>query len=176
MWEAMETWFDSTMRWEQEHTREAHQTEKTHGRIVEYHIRTTDGLNGYFQRMFGWPDVGQVVCIERVCTDMATQKESREVHYAISSLTIEEAPPKVMLQYWRHHWHIENKEHWVRDVVFGEDSSRCRSGMLPAMLALLRSLVIARLRLAGKQNITAARSQMATRIADVAFLVGVLLE
>jgi hypothetical protein len=78
-----------------------------------------------------------------------------------------------MLQYWRQHWHIENKDHWVRDVVFGEDHSRARSGALPLVLSLLRVVVIARLRLAGMDGITAACSRLSSRIKDTAWLVGI---
>jgi hypothetical protein len=120
--------------------------------------------------------VGQVIWIERTCTITKTGQTSREVHYAISSLTPTEAPPQAMLRYWRQHWHIENKDHWVRDVVFGEDRSRARSGALPLVLSLLRVVVIARLRLAGMDGITAARSRLSSRIKDIAWLVGILLE
>jgi predicted transposase YbfD/YdcC len=50
------------------------------------------------------------------------QKETR---YYISSLPANagEVSPKI-----RNHWLIENKLHWMLDVVFGEDASRKRKG------------------------------------------------
>jgi len=37
---------------------------------------------------------------------------------------------------------IENGSHYVRDVVYGEDRCRCRTGHLPEVLALARSVGI----------------------------------
>ncbi len=80
-----------------------------------------------------------------------------------------------MLRLWQQHWNIENKDHWVRDVVFGEERSRARSGTLPLVLSLLRVVVIAGVRLAGADRITAARARLGSRIKDSAWLVGMLL-
>ena len=61
-----------------------------------------------------------------------------------------------LLDIWRGHWGIENRLHWVRDVVFGEDQSQVRTGSAPQLLAALRNLVIGMLRLGGVRNISAA--------------------
>ncbi|WUX49891.1 hypothetical protein OG769_36170 (plasmid) [Streptomyces sp. NBC_01435] len=53
----------------------------------------------------------------------------------------------------RGHWAIENREHHVRDVTFGEDASRVRTGNAPRAMASLRNLAIGALRLAGRDNI-----------------------
>jgi hypothetical protein len=171
----LERWFARDSAYTQQHTRDARVTTKGHGRLVTYHIRTTAALNAYLQEEYGWPDVGQVIWIERTCVTTNTGEMTRAVHYAISSVSLADAPPTVILQHWRDHWQIENTDHWVRDVVFGEDRCRARTGTLPLVLSLLRTLVIARLRLAGMENITAARSRLSSRLADIAFLVGVLL-
>ena len=44
------------------------------------------------------------------------------------------------------HWGIENRLHWVRDVVFGEDQSQVRTGSAPQLLGALRNLVTGMLR------------------------------
>ncbi len=94
-------------------------------------------------------------------------------HYAITSLDPLAASPSRLLTLWHEHWHIENKNHWVRDVVFGEDASRTRTGMLPEVLALLRAVVMARFRLAGMDGITAARSRASADLRIATFLVGI---
>jgi predicted transposase YbfD/YdcC len=38
----------------------------------------------------------------------------------------------------RGHWGIENRLHWVLDVVFREDLARLRSGNAPANMAIVR--------------------------------------
>jgi predicted transposase YbfD/YdcC len=43
-----------------------------------------------------------------------------------------------LLQNVRSHWGIENRLHWVLDVVFGEDGARSRKDNAPENLAILR--------------------------------------
>ena len=38
----------------------------------------------------------------------------------------------------RGHWGIENRLHWVLDVVFGEDLARLRSAHAPENMAIVR--------------------------------------
>jgi hypothetical protein len=54
------------------------------------------------------------------------------------------------------HWNIENRLHWIRDVVFGEDHCQIRTETGPAVMATLRNLAISVHRLAGATNIAAA--------------------
>ena len=74
-------------------------------------------LNGYLD----WPGLGQVCCVER--RRRRKGRETLERVYAITSLTPERADAARLLGIWRGHWGIENRLHWVRDVVFGEDQS-----------------------------------------------------
>ena len=83
-------------------------------------------------------------------------RETVERAYAITSLPPERADADRLLEIRRGHWGIENRLHWVRDVVFGEDQSQVRTGSAPQLLAALRNLVISILRLSGVKNITAA--------------------
>lgn len=55
----------------------------------------------------------------------------------------------------RGQWQIENRAHWVRDVIFDEDCSQVRTGHGPPVMATLRNLAISLLRLAGEANIAA---------------------
>ena len=47
-------------------------------------------------------------------------------------------PAKRLLQIVRSHWGIENRLHWVLDVVFDEDGGRTRKDNGPENLAILR--------------------------------------
>lgn len=42
----------------------------------------------------------------------------------------------------RQHWHIENKVHWVKDVVFLEDSSTIRDYKASAIMSILSTIVL----------------------------------
>ena len=46
----------------------------------------------------------------------------------------------------RSHWHIENRLHWVLDVIFHEDLSRLRTGNGPQNMATVRHMVMNLLR------------------------------
>jgi hypothetical protein len=113
-------------------------------------IQTTTRLNDYLD----WPDVGQVCRLERVVRRGG--QETRQVEYAITSAGPEWAGAATLLAWWRGHWGIENRVHWVRDVTLGEDASRIRTGAAPEAMAGLRNAAISVLRLAGATNIAEA--------------------
>ena len=46
----------------------------------------------------------------------------------------------------RHHWHIENRLHWVLDVAFREDDARLRKGFGAQNMAILRHIALNLLR------------------------------
>lgn len=104
-------------------------------------------LNDYLD----WPDVRQVCRLERVVKRKGT--ETREVAYAITSAGPEWADAAALLGYWRGHWGIENRVHWVRDVTLAEDASRVRTGAAPEVMAGLRNAALSLLRLLGVLNI-----------------------
>ena len=123
-------------------------------------------LNGYLD----WPALAQVCCVER--TRWHKGKETVELSYAITSLPPERADAHRLLELWRGHWGTENRLHWVRDVVFGEDQSQVRTGSAPQVLAALRNLVIGMLRLDGVKNIAAALRHYAWNPWEALNLVG----
>ena len=53
----------------------------------------------------------------------------------------------------RSHWGIENRLHYVKDVSFKEDESKIRSGNAPAVISLIRNLVLNIARLNGQNSI-----------------------
>jgi predicted transposase YbfD/YdcC len=100
-----------------------------------------------------WPHLAQVREIRRVVTDKRTGRVRSEVAYAVTSLSAERASAGQLLRAWRAHWEIENRLHWVRDVTFGEDGSRVRTGNGPEVMAALRNTAIGLLRAQGETNI-----------------------
>jgi hypothetical protein len=63
--------------------------------------------------------------------------------------------PCDLLAHIRGHWTVE-ATHWVRDVTYGEDASRVRTGNAPRIMATLRNVSISLLRLRDVTNIAAA--------------------
>ena len=131
-------------------------------------MQTTTRLNGYLD----WPDVGWVCRLERITKRDGV--ETREVEYAITSVGPEEADAATLLGWWRGHWAIENRLHWVRDVTMGEDASRIRTGSAPQALAGLRNAAVSLLRLLGKTNIAEALRENLYHVRDLLTNLGVL--
>jgi len=80
-----------------------------------------------------------------------------EVVYLIPNLSSAQASPERLLAVIRGHWSIENGSHYVRDVTFGEDRSRLRSGTAPQVMATLRNLAITLIHRTGTSQIAATR-------------------
>lgn len=131
-------------------------------------MQTTTRLNDYLD----WPDVGQVCRLERIVKRGGV--ETREVEYAITSVGPEEADAATLLGWWRGHWRIENRLHWVRDVTMAEDASRIRTGSAPQALAGLRDAALSLLRLLGKTNIAEALRENLYHVRDLLANLGVL--
>lgn len=111
--------------------------------------------------------------VKREVVHLGTGKVERETVYGVSSLEMLRADAGRLLQLVRHHWHIENRSHWVRDVTFDEDRSQVRVGSIPQVMAALRNTVIGLLRLNGATNIAAATRRMAARPAEALALLGI---
>ena len=58
---------------------------------------------------------------------------------------------------------IENKLHWVRDVIFDEDASQARTGSIPHVMAALRNAAISILRFAGRTKISKTLRELADK-------------
>jgi len=103
-----------------------------------------------------FPYAAQVFRLERYRLDLTQSKEEHEVVFGVTSLAPDKATPAQLLALNRHHWGIENKLHYVRDVTFDEDRSRVRKNAGPHVMASLRNLAISLLRMAGADNIAEA--------------------
>lgn len=108
-------------------------------------IWTSTELNEYVN----FPHCRQVARIERITTVISTGKIRQEQVAIITSQSADEVPPAQLLDRARNHWSIENRSHWVRDVTFDEDRSQVRTAQGPRMMAILRNLAIAIIRLLG---------------------------
>lgn len=96
----------------------------------------------------------QVAQIRRTTTRAG--KKTVEVVYVITSADCRAAPPAVLAAWVQGHWGIENRAHWIRDVVYDEDRSQVRTGSAPQVMATLRNTAISLLRLSGATSIAAA--------------------
>ena len=94
----------------------------------------------------------QVAQLRRTVTRKG--RKTVEVAYLITS--DRDSSPATLAAWVKGHWEIENKLHWVRDVIYLEDKSLTRTGNAPRVMASLRNLAISLLRLGGHAKIAAA--------------------
>jgi predicted transposase YbfD/YdcC len=127
-------------------------TVNLHGQRIEQ--RTLQASTALTAEYCQWPGLQQVFQIERRVTNKKTSRTSTETSYGISSLSAQQADARRLAVITRGHWGIENRLHWVRDAVFGEDRCRVRSGQAPQVLAALRNLAIGLMRLAGFASVS----------------------
>ena len=108
----------------------------SHGRRVR---RTVKALEA--PRWVDFP-AAQVLQGRRTRTTKGRKASSRsvEVVYLICSLPMTDARPETVAVWIRRHWGIENRLHWVRDVVFDENRHQLRTRNGPEIMAALRNL------------------------------------
>jgi hypothetical protein len=149
--------------------RHVEHTHKAHGRLETRSLSASTDIRGYLD----WPGVEQGLCLERHVVSLATGEVSLERVYGLTSLKTDQLDLTTLLQRWQGHWGIENRLHWVKDVVLHEDASRVRTGQAPLILATLRNTVVSLLRAVGFDSITQGLRHFVLNLDEViAFVCG----
>jgi len=133
--------------------RQAQTVDRRRGRTEVRTIKVSTEMNAYLAP--SWPFVAQVAQLIRTVTKAG--QTTSEVVYLITTLAASKASPEHLLDLNRGHWSIENCTQYVRDVTFGEDRSRLRTGNAPQMLAAFRNLAITLIHRFGSSHIRATR-------------------
>lgn len=121
-----------------------------HGRDEHRTIKTATVAAG-----LAFPHAAQAIAITRRTRLLPEGKWRTITAYGITSLTVTQASPAGLNRWIRGHWHIEALHH-IRDVTYGEDASQIRTANGPQVMAALRNLTIAIMKMAGHHNIAAA--------------------
>lgn len=138
---------------------EARTVDYVRGRREERVLHTSTEMTVYLNDR--WPSLAQVGQLTRTVSTTKKEQVTTEVVSLIASLAPAAAPPARLAALVRDYGGIANKRHYVRDVPFGEDRSRLRTGDAPQILACLRNLVLTLLHRAGHNAIAAARQHFA---------------
>jgi predicted transposase YbfD/YdcC len=143
-------------------------SEKGHGRLERRTLESITALNDYL----AWPAVAQV--LRRTCWThhRTTGQITQEIHYGLTSLPRTLVSVAQVEQFWRWHWTIENRLHYVRDVTLGEDASQLRTGHAPQALAALRNALLSLLRYEGWSRIPDALRFFAHNVQHSLQLIG----
>jgi predicted transposase YbfD/YdcC len=131
--------------------------DKDHGRIEVRECWTTSAPDylWYLPNRDKWTGLRSIAMLRS--ERRKGEETTVESRYFISSL---ESDAPLTLKAVRTHWEIENKVHWVLDVVFREDDSRIRKGHAPQNLAVIRHIALNLLR----QETTLKRGIKAKRL------------
>jgi predicted transposase YbfD/YdcC len=105
--------------------------DKDHGRIEIRRYRLSTQID-WLEQKPDWAGLAAVGCVES--TRIVGEKTSVENRYYLCSVT----DLTRFSEGVRSHWSIENQQHWVLDVQFGEDSNRARKDHSAENLALIR--------------------------------------
>lgn len=116
--------------------------DKGHGRIEERSVtvsRETDWLGGdrRFPGELRLPGATTIIKV-RSRTELNDRCRT-DARYYISSATL---TAQAAAEAVRGHWGIENRLHWVLDVVFGDDQARLRTGHGAKNMAVVRHFAI----------------------------------
>ena len=142
---------------------------KGHGRLEDRCLSCRDDLDDYLT----WPGVQQVM--QRTCerTVLKTGRVTHTTSYALTSLPVADASAVELEAWWRGHWTIENKVHYVRDVTMGEDAHQMYTGHAPQVLAAIRNALLNLLRAAGWTNMAAALRHYSASVNNALHFLGV---
>lgn len=106
-----------------------------------------------------WKGVGSVIRVTR-------SGERDGDSYSTLSYYLSSLPPKSerIAKLIRGHWQVENRLHWVKDVIFDEDKSPQKAGNAPINLSIMKTWVLSVFRLNGFDSIKGAIDQFSHNI------------
>ena len=130
--------------------------------------RTTCRIASVFTNLCGidlnWPAAKSFIQVERI--GIRSGKKYLQTNYYISSLV---SKATNFANGIRQHWGIENRLHWVKDVIFGEDAAPFSNSHAATNWSIIRNIAINLARLGGYDSLTKAERFLAHDI-DKLFL------
>jgi predicted transposase YbfD/YdcC len=106
-----------------------------------------------------WQNMNVVIKLTRTGIRKGKPYENR--NFYISTLCDE---AETFQEYIRGYWGIENKVHYVKDVVFKQDGNRLTRGNMPANVGIINGACLSILRRKGGDGITLTRQDLANNI------------
>lgn len=133
--------------------------EKDHGRIESRRYVLSDAIDWLPQK----PEWAGLQAVGRVeSTRLVGDKTTTEYRYYLCSSTdlmrFAETVPRP--------WDIENGQHWILDVQFGEDSNRARQNQSAENLALIRRMALNVIRHNGPSKDSLRRRKLRAALSD----------
>jgi predicted transposase YbfD/YdcC len=131
---------------------ESEMIEKRRGKVTEWKTSVYEVTDEKIKT--DWDSIRRYIVTEKKVTSHGASITS--ISYRISD--IEDMTAKVFAKGIRGHWGVENKNHWVRDVIFKEDKNRIKKHRPAVNMALMNLIVMNFLRKNIDDSITAAQT------------------
>ena len=109
-----------------------------------------------------WKNLQRVVLVNRERTEKGKRIEKNAFFITDIHLQAMEFHEGI-----RGHWGIENRLHWVKDVIHKEDSNRIKNGNAPLNRAVLSTMAINLHRKNGHQSITYGQIKFGSNVKDL---------
>lgn len=127
--------------------------EKTRGRTTCRIVNVFTNLDGI---NLDWMGLQSLIQVERI--GVRSGKLYQQTNYYISSLATRAT---TFADGIRQHWGIENRLHWVKDVIFGEDAAPFTNYNAATNWSLIRTIAINVARMCGYDSLTKAERFLA---------------
>ena len=122
--------------------------ERSRNRIVQRSVSVFDDVSSIAPH---WLNAQSLIAVRRIGT--RDGKPFDQMSYYLSSLSADAVAVGCGI---RRHRDIENRLHWVKDVVFGEDAARCPQHNAATLWSIIRTIVINLMRGSGYASLTQA--------------------
>lgn len=113
----------------------------------------------------GWPPLSAVLFVTR-----SGERDGRPYQRSGYYITSLHTTAGSFAEGLRGHWLIENRLHYVKDVIANEDGSGIKSAQAAANLSLLKNLTLNVYRHQGYQSFKYATEQFANKVKELLFI------
>lgn len=151
LYEDIKLWLDT--EFDNNHLTVLKTTDKDHGRFEIRHYTISTHLD-WLPNKDQWANLNAVIMVES--TRKLKNTITTERRYYLTSLT----DLTTIAHAIRHRWAIENSQHWVLDVIFGEDGQKRLERNEKANKALLTRIGLNLIRANGDDKLSVKRSKM----------------
>jgi predicted transposase YbfD/YdcC len=134
--------------------------DKGHGRIEKRRVSTFNASDN--PKLAVWCGLKTYIVVERWRTEKGKTSEEKSLYISDLQLSAE-----AYYQGTRGHWGIENRLHYVKDVVHNEDNNGVKSGNGPVVLSVCSSIAINLHRKEGNDSISYGQIKFGANIGRV---------
>ena len=136
--------------------------ERSRGRKERRHVQVFSVPSGLDS---GWPPLRAVLLVTR-----SGERDGSPYERSGYYITSVQATARCFAEGLRGHWLIENRLHYVKDVIANEDGSGIKSAQAAANLSLLKNLTLNLYRHQGYQSLKYATEQFANKVKELLFI------